>query len=412
MNLRESILMAGVDIRVNKMRTFLSMLGIIIGIASVIIIVGLGNGLKFKILDQFSGMGADQLFVTPNWDSRTNRMGEINMKDLAYIKSLPGVVDVSPQIGWTTDVKSTKKSQQMEVRGVTEEFFPIAGMKLDQGRLITSTDLDLRQSICILKPAVVATLFGHATTDRPEDILPNKEEVANVLGKTVNAGDHRLTVVGVLTNEQSNMGFFWTAPNTIFVPVTLLLRLSQSKSVNGMSIQIDDINNAKKIGEDILNALKERHEYKGAYNVISPDDIQKQISTALNIFTMVIGAIGGLSLFVGGIGIMNIMLASVAERTREVGIRKAIGAKRRDILIQFLVEAGSISGFGGIIGILLGIALTKSIAILSQDNVPAVILPSSILIAFLFSILVGMFFGIYPSSKAANLNPIEALRYE
>jgi putative ABC transport system permease protein len=405
MDIRESIRMASVDIRVNKMRTFLSMLGVIIGIASVIIIVAIGNGLKYKILEQFSGLGANSIYVLSSWDPKTQRSGEINLDDLELIKAVPGVADVAPQANWSAEVKSYLKSTPMEIRGVTEEYFGIAGLKLDQGRLISDLDNDFRQRVCVLKRQAALSLFSAETGKRAE--LPK-----DIVGKTVNIKGYRFTVAGVLNQEESSMGFFWSGPNTIYVPVKVLLRIAQMDSLPSVSVHVAEASKSKKIGDEIVKALKTKHDNKGEYRVLNPDDIQKEITTAMNIFTAVIGAIGALSLLVGGIGIMNIMLASVAERTREIGIRKAIGAKRRDILLQFLVEAGTISGIGGMMGILLGVALAKSISIMSNNNLPSVILPSSILISFLFSVFVGMFFGIYPSSKAANMNPIEALRYE
>ncbi len=405
MDIRESIRMASVDIRVNKMRTFLSMLGVIIGIASVIIIVAIGNGLKFKILDQFSGLGANSIYILRNWDPKTQRSGEISLDDLDMIREVPGVTDVAPQAQWNGEVKSTIKSIPMEIRGVTEDFFGITGMKIDKGRLLSDIDNDFRQRVCVLKREAALSLFSVETGKRA--VLPD-----DVVGKSININGNRFTVIGVLGKEEASMGFFWSGPNTVFIPVRVLLRMAQMDTLPSISVHVQDVSKSKKIGDEIVAKLKEKHENKGDYRVLNPDDIQKEITTAMNIFTLVIGAIGALSLLVGGIGIMNIMLASVAERTREIGIRKAIGAKRRDILLQFLVEAGTISGLGGTLGILLGIAMAKSITILSTNEIPSVILPSSILIAFLFSVFVGMFFGVYPSSKAANMNPIEALRYE
>lgn len=405
MDIRESVRIASIDIRLNKLRTFLSMLGIIIGIASVIIIVALGNGLKFKIINQFSELGANRIYVMSRWDSKTRRSGEITMSDIGIIQSLPGITSVTPQINWNAEVKGITKSENVDIRGVAEDFFTIAGHKLESGRLFTTTDLDLRQRVCIIKQTSIQDLFNTDTVS--QSIKPEE-----VVGKSIKIAGSRFEVVGVLSDEQHSMGFFWTSPNTVFVPATVLLRSAQQKNVGVITVQVGEPKDAKKIGNKVMSTLKERHENKGNYEVLYPEDIQKEINTALNVFTGVIGAIGGLSLLVGGIGIMNIMLASVAERTREVGIRKALGAKRRDVLFQFLIEAGTISGCGGVVGIILGILLAKSIDILTRGEIPAAIMPSSIIIALLFSVFVGMFFGIYPASKAANLNPIEALHYE
>jgi putative ABC transport system permease protein len=404
MDIRESIRIASIDIRLNKLRTFLSMLGIVIGIASVIIIVALGNGLKYKIINQFSGLGANRIYIQAGWDRETQRVGEISLNDIAAIRELPGITDVTPEVNWNTEVKGVTKTQPMEIRGVAPDYFIINNMKPDSGRIITSDDLELRQRVCVLKSESALSLFS-------EDTGAKSMNYNTVLGRTIKLGGVRFEVVGVLAKSEQGQ-IFGTGPNTIFVPVTVLLRSANTKSIPTISVQIAEIKETKKIGNRIVNLLKERHKNKGRYHIFNPEDIQKQINTALNVFTGVIGAIGGLSLLVGGIGIMNIMLASVAERTREIGIRKAIGAKRRDVLFQFLIEAGSISGVGGIIGIILGILLAKSIDILTRGEIPSAILPSSIIIALVFSVFVGMFFGIYPASKAANLNPIEALHYE
>jgi putative ABC transport system permease protein len=406
MDIRESVRIASIDIRLNKLRTLLSMLGIIIGIASVIIIVALGNGLKYKIINQFSGLGANRVYVQAGWDNEAKRAGEISLNDIAVIRELPGVTDVTPEITWNTEVKGiTNKTQPMEIRGVTADYFTILNLNLDAGRFLTGIDLDERQRVCVLKTESAITLFS-------SDSGANTINSESVLGKSVKLGGVRFLVVGVIKKEEERGGFFRTGPNTIFVPVTVLLRSAQTKNIPVISVQITDMKDSQKVQTKIVRTLKERHNNKGRYNVFAPEDIQKEINTALNVFTGVIGAIGGLSLLVGGIGIMNIMLASVAERTREVGIRKALGAKRRDVLMQFLIEAGTISGCGGIVGIILGILLAKSIDILTRGEIPAMILPSSIIIALIFSVFVGMFFGIYPASKAANLNPIEALHYE
>jgi putative ABC transport system permease protein len=404
MDIRESIRIASIDIRLNKLRTFLSMLGIIIGIASVIIIVALGNGLKFKIINQFSGLGANRIYISARWDPDAKRVGEITLNDLVAIRALPGITDVTPEVNWNTEVKGITKTQPMEIRGVTPDYFTINSMKPDAGRLLTSDDIGLRQRVCILKPESALSLFS-------EDTITKTMDYNSILGRTIKLGGVRFEVVGILAKSEQGQ-IFGTGPNTIFVPVTVLLRSAQTKTIPTISIQVTEINETKKIGNKIVSLLKERHHDKGQYHVFNPEDIQKQINTALNVFTGVIGAIGGLSLLVGGIGIMNIMLASVAERTREVGIRKALGAKRRDVLIQFLIEAGTISGCGGVVGIILGILLAKSIDILTRGEIPSMIMPSSIFIALIFSVFVGMFFGIYPASKAANLNPIEALHYE
>ncbi|MCX7918764.1 MAG: ABC transporter permease [bacterium] len=404
MDIRESIRIASIDIRLNKLRTFLSMLGIIIGIASVIIIVALGNGLKYKIINQFSGLGANRIYIHAGWDAETQRIGEITLNDISAIRSLSGITDVTPEVNWNTEVKGATKTQPMEIRGVAPDYFIINNLRLDSGRTLTAPDLELRQRVCVLKSESALSLFS-------EDTAAKTMNYASILGRTIKLGGVRFEIVGVLAKSDQGQ-IFGTSPNTIFVPVTILLRSAQTKNIPTISVQITDIQETKKIGNKIVNLLKERHGGKGRYHVFNPEDIQKEINIALNVFTGVIGAIGGLSLLVGGIGIMNIMLASVAERTREIGIRKAIGAKRRDILFQFLIEAGTISGCGGVIGIILGIPLAKSIDILTRGEIPSAILPSSIIIAFVFSVFVGMFFGIYPASKAANLNPIEALHYE
>lgn len=404
MDIRESIRIASIDIRLNKLRTFLSMLGIVIGIASVIIIVALGNGLKYKIINQFSGLGANRIYINAGWDSETRRVGEISLNDITAVRALPGITDVTPEVNWNTDVKGVTKTQPMEIRGISPDYFVINNMKPDSGRLLTPEDLDLRQRVCVLKPESALSLFS-------EDTGATSMDYNSVLGRTTKLGGVRFEVIGVLAKSEQGQ-IFGTGPNTIFVPVTVLLRSAQTKSIPTISVQVIDIKETKRIGNRVVSLLKERHGNKGRYHVFNPEDIQKQINTALNVFTGVIGAIGGLSLLVGGIGIMNIMLASVAERTREIGIRKAIGAKRRDVLLQFLIEAGTISGCGGVVGIILGVLLAKSIDILTRGEIPAAILPSSIFIALIFSVFVGMFFGIYPASKAANLNPIEALHYE
>jgi putative ABC transport system permease protein len=412
MDLRESIRMAGIDIRLNKMRTALSVLGIVIGIASVIIIVSIGNGLKYKIMEQFTGMGADRLMVSAGWDFKTGRQGEITIGDIATIQSVPGVIAVTPQAMGNEDVKKGTRSKKMSLRGVPEDFISISGLKVEYGRDLTRMDIEERQKVCILKFESAQNLFGNDTSSAALTSGKLTFRPENVLGEYIQISGMRFLVVGILSYDDVARGFGEMNSNDIIMPVTVLMRMAQLRSYPMVTVQVSDIKESKKIADNIKKTLLERHDKKGNYDIFNPIDIQKQIDKVVTIFTSVLGAIGGLSLLVGGIGIMNVMLATVAERTREIGIRKAIGAKRRDVLIQFIIEAGTLTGVGGIIGIILGTILAKSITVLTQNNIPSVILPSSAIVAFLFSVVVGMLFGIYPASKAANLNPIEALRYE
>lgn len=404
MDIRENIVMAALDIRLNKMRSFLSMLGIIIGIASVIIIVSIGNGLKLKIISQFAGLGADRIFIYPSWDSDAQRSGEISLDDIEHIKKLRGVVDIAPEVNTGGQIRYLSRTNQVNVKGVDQDYFDLNGQKIGLGRIVSDMDNLYRQKVCVLNYELARKLFSE-TTQR--NYVPDEKTI----GSSISLDGNQFVIVGILA-KTGKQGMRWIDPNTMFIPATAALRLKQSRAVDSITVQVNDPQNSKKIGNRIIQYLKKQYGQASNYYMQNPEEIQKEISKAMTAFTLVIGSIGGLSLFVGGIGIMNIMLASVAERTREVGIRKALGAKRRDVLIQFLIEAGTISGLGGIGGIILGTGLAKVVSIISSNEIPSAIVPSSVFIAFVFSIAVGMFFGIYPASKAANMNPIEALRYE
>jgi putative ABC transport system permease protein len=393
---------------VNKMRSALTMLGIVIGVGAVVAMIAVGSGAKKRIADQIASMGSNLLIVlSGSSTSGGRRYGAGTVPTLtvddakAILAEIPGVRYVAPYLSGIAQVVFGNQNWSTIVYGTTPEFLEIRVWFLSSGRSFTQQDVDGATKVCLLGQTVVDNLFG--------GIDP--------IGQIVRIKNVPFTVIGVLAPKgQSTWG--QDQDDTIFVPLATAQKRLFGMQFPGMvrviTVQAREADVMETVEGQITNLLRQRHRIQpGQENDFSVRNLTEVASSAeesATVMSLLLGAIASISLLVGGIGIMNIMLVSVTERTREIGIRIAIGAKGRDILLQFLIESLVLSLIGGILGIVIGMAGTLVLSAFTQW--PVLFSINAILLAFLFAGSVGVFFGFYPARKASLLNPIEALRYE
>lgn len=392
MNFKQSFFLALKSLRTSKMRSFLTMLGIIIGIAAVIILVSIVNGFKADMVNQFEEMGTNQISVTiiPRGSNRKIEVEDMyqyaqeNPDTIAYISPTVSISGVSVKFG-------TETAESTSVTGIGEDYGEIKGYDVTQGRFLQYMDIERRQKNCVVGSYIAQEYFG-----------------GNAIGQPFKINGNQFTIVGVIDEQaDSTEG---SADDMVLIPYTLGRSLSRMGTVNSYTVAVTDSNMIDSVVEDIKNFLYKTLANENAYRVIAIAQILDVLDDLTGQLTMILVGIAGISLLVGGIGIMNIMLVSVTERTREIGIRKSIGAKRWDIMSQFVVEAATTSAVGGVIGIILGIAV--SILVCNLMGIPPAISPLSVIVAFSVSAGIGILFGYMPANKAAKLNPIEALRYD
>ncbi len=416
MSILESVRLALRALAANKLRAALTMLGIIIGVGAVITLMSAGEGVSVYIEEQFQGMGSNLLFVLPGSaeEARTGPPGmrgstaELTNGDAEALRDpirAPDVKAISPEKFRSTVVATARRDTVAQVLGVTPDFFSVRNWFTEVGVLIDQEDMNSRARVALLGKTVVEELF-------PDNPYP--------LEQTVKINGIPFRVIGVLEEKGgSQMG---DEDSTVLIPLTTVqTRLFPSRSRSGeykvsyIIVQAVSEDLTEMASEQVAVILRERHDIdfsdEDDFSIISQSDIISVFGQITGVLTIFLGAIAGISLLVGGIGIMNIMLVSVTERTREIGLRKAVGARRRDILWQFLIEAMLLSLVGGIVGIGLGTLGSEIISALI-DDFRAVVTPQSVLLATTFSAAVGLFFGIYPARRASLLNPIDALRYE
>jgi macrolide transport system ATP-binding/permease protein len=391
------------SLNANKVRTALSALGIMIGVSAVIATVAIGNGAKVAIEQQMSRLGSNLLLLYPQRRSRggvrqargsDSRLSEGDVH--AIREEVEHVVRVSPTSSGSAQLKAGNLNWNCQVQGVAVDYEQMRSYQPQIGRFFTQEELNGRARVAILGLTPVRELFGGA----------------NPVGKQIKINRQTFTVIGVLP-EKGSSGFR-DNDDTVFIPVTTSMRrLFGKKYVDRIEIQIDEPENMDRAQADILALIAARHRTgtdENPFTIRNLAEIQDMVSETGDIMSVLLSSIASIALVVGGIGIMNIMLVSVTERTREIGLRKALGARRNDIMLQFLIEALVISFFGGCLGIGLGIGISSLTE--RYADMPTVITQESIYMAFGFSALIGIVFGLWPARKAALLNPIEALRYE
>ena len=389
----------------NKLRAFLTMLGIIIGVGAVIAMVAIGEGAKSTIRAQIAALGTNVLIVLPGSNVQGGvRAGFGNVNTLldsdakAMARELPSVAFVSPVLRRQDQVVAGNLNWGTLAQGVAPEFQQIRDWQVAEGRFLHEGDMDSAAKVAVIGQTVARQLFGN---DDPLDAVIRIRNIP-------------FRVVGIL-GAKGQTGQGTDQDDTIMIPYTTmqkrLMRITWVQSIVVKAVSAERVEEAQ---EQITLLLRQRHrigpEREDDFNVRNLSDIAEAATTTARVMAILLGSVASISLLVGGIGIMNIMLVSVTERTREIGIRMAVGARSRDIMLQFLVEAVVMAATGGLIGILLGVGSSEVIKQWAQW--PTLIDPAIIAIAFLFSGAVGVFFGFYPAKKAANLDPIDALRYE
>ncbi|MGI6374517.1 MAG: ABC transporter permease [Anaerolineae bacterium] len=413
MNLWESVRMAFRSLAANKLRAGLTMLGIIIGTGAVIALLSVGEGAKAAITSQIQSIGSNLVFVFPGRFEQTSGYSQnyapLTLEDaqaLADPALAPHVAAVAPIVDRSFPVTAGGDALQVEVVGSTAEFEFVRNYPVEFGAFLSEPDTASEARVVVLGAATARKLFG---------------EEALALGETVRINRIPFTVVGVLASKGGQGFGGGTADDIAIVPITTALRrlvsgrqaATAGRVIDYISVSALDEKSIDAAIDEISWVLRDRHgiEYQeDDFTATSQQDILGVFDQITNVLTIFLGAIAGISLLVGGIGIMNIMLVSVTERTREIGIRKAVGARRGDILGQFLIESIVMSVIGGVVGIGFGWGI--SLAVNATDQFTTVVTPQSVLLAVSFSMAVGLFFGIYPASRAANLNPIDALHYE
>ena len=401
---KESFLMAWASLIANKMRSILTMLGIIIGVAAVIALVSIGNGVKQDIQNSISSLGSNLLMVmpgaprTPGVRPSAGSMKSLKVSDYEAISKLDGVRAASPMTNGSYVVIYQNKNWTTSVSGVSYNYLDVNNWSMKSGRFLSEKNVQNRERVAVVGKTVVKNLFGD------EDPVGAEIRVKNI----------PFRIIGVLNSKGS--GAMGNDPDDmVIIPyTTAMARVEGVAYLRMIYVVGKDENGIDRLQSDIENLLRVRHGIKDTnlddFNIQNMNSIMETMEETTGTLTLFLGAVAAISLVVGGIGIMNIMLVSVTERTREIGVRKALGATYSVIVTQFLIEAVVISLMGGIIGIILGIGSSKLIGMAS--GMSTVISIPTIVMSFAFSMAIGLIFGIYPARKAAKLNPIDALHYE
>jgi len=408
MNLGQLILEALESLNSNKLRSGLTILGIVIGVAAVIAMLGVGQGASNSITNQINSMGTNLLFVQRNFGQR----GQTNPKPLTFADATaladpsqaPDVAQVSPVINGNANLTAAGATYSSEATGINANYPAMRNYTLSDGSFFTANQITGRSAVCVIGAGVATNLFN--TTN-------------GLVGQVIRMNKVPFTIIGVLNSVGG--GGFGSADNIFLIPFTtaqVYLNSRNPQQVGQILVQATSANTVTAASDEVTAILRSRHKITTAtndFNVLSQASFVTSATAITGTFTIFLGGVAGISLLVGGIGIMNIMLVSVTERTREIGLRKAIGARKRDILVQFLTESALLSLLGGLIGIALGYIIAGvigRIATAAGTAITPAVGIDSILIATLFSTAIGVFFGLYPANRAAGLEPVEALRYE
>ena len=384
----------------NKLRSFLTMLGIIIGVMAVIVIVGLGNGMMEKMKESFAELGTNTITVSV-W-SQGSRSVSVDEMYRIVDKNGDLLDTVSPQVSFSGTVRvGTKNYRQTNVVGVNEEYAQMKSYSIAQGRGLQYMDIKDNKQVCVIGDYLNRVAYG-----------------GNAVGQTLKVGSNKFRIVGVLEAKVSDLtSQMGSGDDIVMLPYSTALRLSQQSTVSQYIVIMRDENQAAQCKAVLDNALLDIFKTDDSFYVYSMIEWLEQQKAIINMVVIILTAIASISLLVGGIGIMNIMLVSVTERTREIGIRKAMGAKERVILAQFVTEAATTSALGGVLGIVLGYMISgaaNQVLPMFMDGESIAVSPSvdAALVAFAISVGIGILFGYLPAKRAARLNPIEALRYD
>ncbi|MBX3045813.1 MAG: ABC transporter permease [Anaerolineales bacterium] len=408
MNYLNSFVVALESLAANKLRSALTVLGIVIGVAAVIAMLAVGRGAQSTITGTIEGIGTNLLFVMSGGNSDVTNPKPLTLADAQAMQDsfqAPSVIGVAPMMQGSATVTAQGESTSTTLEAVTPDYGPVRNIELAEGEFINEAHILSRSAVVILGPDVAEEVFGR--TD-------------GVVGETVRIEGQPFRVIGLLVSKGGSG--FTNEDNRVLVPLTTaqarLLRRSTPNRVDMIIVQAANSDAVPQASEEIAAILRARHRTGiGAddFTVFNQQDFLDTAAAVTGVLTIFLGGVAAISLLVGGIGIMNIMLVSVIERTREIGLRKALGARKRDIMIQFLAESSMLSLLGGVLGIIFGwliSAAVGAVAAASNADITPVIGLDSVLLATLFSMAVGLFFGLYPANRAASLQPVEALRYE
>ncbi|MBC8042440.1 MAG: ABC transporter permease [Rhizobacter sp.] len=405
MNITESVATSFASLRANKLRSLLTMLGIIIGVAAVIATVALGDGAQISVKESLTKLGSNLLFVRPG-NQMTGGIvvavgSSVRLKeeDAKSIKQKADyVADVIAEYQLRTQVKFQNKNWNTTIVGTYPSYGDVRNYKATQGRYFTDQELKEARTVAVIGPTVAQNLF-----DAGQDPL----------GKTIRLKNINFEIIGVL--EEKGQSGFQNLDDQVLVPLsTMQKRVAGVNFVSGITVKVSDETKMDDAVVEVERVMRKSHRLRESqdndFTIRNQADIIAAVGETSRILSFLLASVAIVALIVGGIGIMNIMLVSVTERTKEIGIRKAIGAKKRDVLLQFLIESLTLSILGGIIGILLGVGVSFLIGNVSTFR--TVVSAQSIVVSFIFSAFVGIFFGLYPARKAADANVIDALRYE
>ncbi|MBS5582265.1 MAG: ABC transporter permease [Megasphaera sp.] len=402
---KESIAIAFTSLLSNKMRTILTMLGIIIGVGAVIVMVSIGMGVRQNITNSIASLGSNMLIVTPGSANKggvrsaAGSSQKLKLDDAEAIKKKIKNIDyVSPTVNSSYQIVYGNENWNSSVYGVTPEYLKIRSLSVTSGSFITASDINSRNRVAVIGSTVASNLF----------------DTTNPVGKNIRIGNQPFRVIGVLESKgQSSMGN--DQDDVVIIPLTTAQeRLMGITYIRSINIQVSDSSKMDLVQEQVESLLRQRHRIRTGqdddFTVRNLTSLLETVNNTTTMLTLFLGSIAAISLLVGGLGIMNIMMVSVTERTREIGIRKALGATFKDIMLQFLIEAVIIGVVGGVLGILFGVESALLVSKVSTFTTYITVFP--IVISFSFSVGIGLFFGLYPARKAARLDPIEALRYE
>ena len=404
MNYSELFITAIQALKANAMRTGLTMLGIIIGIASVILIVALAQGATSSITDSISSLGSNLLTISPGTGQRgpvqSGNVTTLTLDDAEALKSLNNVAAVSGIVQKNYQIVGNGENKNSSIQGVSFGYPTTQSIDIDQGSFFEEEDEQGSSKVAVLGPNVVIDLFG-------------EDANAEAIDQNITIDGKVFRVIGV-TKSKGSSGFS-NPDDAVYIPVTTMMQiLSGQDYLNSIQVVTDDSTKVDAVSEEIKTTLTDRHKIADGgtldFSISTSKDTQSTLSSVTTTLTAMLGGIASISLIVGGIGIMNIMMVTVTERTKEIGLLKAIGAEKNDILIQFLIESIVLTLTGGIVGIILGEVLAFVIA--KFISIPYVFQLNSILLAVGVSTLIGVIFGLYPAQRAAKLSPIDALRYE
>ncbi|MGC8928544.1 MAG: ABC transporter permease [Myxococcota bacterium] len=386
----------------NKWRTFLTTLGIVIGVYSVVILVSLGEGAKIYFADLFSGMGSNLLIVLPGKKDTKggaphpmiNTVRKLSLSDMVFLKKRGRTFEtVNGLIMGGGNTKYQNRQRDLMIIGTNETFSYIHNMPVESGSFISEEDVSSRKKVAVIGHTVLKELF----------------QGENRLGKQMTVAGGRFTVIGVMQSKGQSLGI--DMDDIVYIPLTIAMDMFNQEGLTRITVKANSASNVDAAIDEINELMKKAHNGNEDFTIISQKDMLSTFEKIASTMQLVVLGIASISLLVGGIGIMNIMLVTVKEKTREIGIRIAVGARRSDILIQFLIESVTISLLGGVVGLLLGL-LTIIVFNSLVPDFQVQLTPWIFMLSFGFSVAVGIIFGVFPAKRAADMNPIDALRYE